>query len=54
MVVCLPESDGYNSILVIVDKLTKRSVFMAVKMNDTAEKIAENVIKYYGKHGVIY
>ena len=52
-IVCLPESDGYNSILVIVDRLTKRSVFIAVKMNDTAEKIAETFIKYYYKdHGL--
>ena len=37
----LPPSEGKDKILVVVDRLTKFSHFMAIKKTDTAKQIAE-------------
>lgn len=45
-IVDLPESDGYNAIWVIVDRLSKRSHFIPVKMG-TGESSAESCAKIF-------
>ena len=53
----LPPSEGKDKILVVVDRLTKFSHFMAIKKIDKAKKIAEvfckNVYKLHGFPKVI-
>lgn len=48
----LPVSEGFNSILVIVDKLTKYGIFIPVKMEMSSEETArtffKNVISKFG------
>ena len=48
----LPKSQGYNVILVVVDRLTKYAHFMAVKHPYTAASIAQifmdNVVRLHG------
>lgn len=48
----LPASEGYNSILVVVDRLTKYSHFIPLKHPYTAQAVAkvvlDNVVKLYG------
>ncbi|GMF40415.1 unnamed protein product [Phytophthora lilii] len=53
-VVSLPPSkDGYNAIMVIVDRLTKRAKFIATQTTDDAEDIAHVFMKSYAKdHGL--
>lgn len=53
-VVSLPPSqDGYNAIMVIVDRLTKRAKFIATKTTDEATEIANVFMKNYVKdHGL--
>ncbi|POM79701.1 Retrovirus Polyprotein [Phytophthora palmivora] len=53
-VVSLPSSkDGYNAIMVIVDRLTKRANFIATQTTDSAEDTANVFMKNYVKdHGL--
>ncbi|GMF31673.1 unnamed protein product [Phytophthora lilii] len=53
-VVSLPPSkDDYNAIMVIVDRLTKRAMFIATQTTDSAEDIAHVFMKSYVKdHGL--
>ena len=48
----LPESEGFNNILVIVDKLTKYAIFIPTTVNitekDTAELFFHHVISKFG------
>ena len=48
----LPESEGHNSILVIVDKLTKYAIFVltttTITEKGTAELFFHHVISQYG------
>ena len=48
----LPESDGYDNILVIVDKLTKYAIFIptttTITEKGTAELFFRHVIAQYG------
>ncbi|OWZ12426.1 polyprotein [Phytophthora megakarya] len=48
----LPVSDGFDAIMVVVDKLSKRPVYIPTYTTATAEDIAKvffnNVIRYYG------
>lgn len=49
----LPESDGYSAILVIVDRLTKMSLFLPTTNSVTAEDIARLFVTHvFSKHGV--
>ena len=49
----LPNSSGYNSILVIVDCASKQSIFLPTYMTITSEQLAELfVIHVFSKHGV--
>ena len=49
----LPNSNGYNSILVIVDRASKQSIFIPTNMTITSERLAELfVIHVFSKHGV--
>lgn len=53
----LPESKGFDSILTVVDKLSKRPKYIAVKTTDDAEQIAraffDNVVRHHGIPAVI-
>jgi hypothetical protein len=48
----LPESDGYDSICTVVDKLSKRPKYIAVNTTDDAETVAhfffDNVVRHHG------
>ena len=48
----LPKSEGYNMILVVVDRLTKYAHFMAIRHPYTAATVAQtfldNVVKHHG------
>src|ERR1700722_10280771 len=48
----LPESDGFNNILVVVDKLTKYAIFIPTTVNitkkDTDELFFHHVISKFG------
>ena len=49
----LPNSNGYNSILVIVDRASKQSIFIPTNTTITSEQLAELfVIHVFSKHGV--
>ena len=49
----LPNSGGYNSILVIVDRASKQAIFIPTDVNITSERLAELfVIHVFSKHGV--
>ena len=49
----LPDSDGFNSILVIVDRASKQSIFIPTDVTITSERLAELfVIHVFSKHGV--
>jgi hypothetical protein len=46
----LPESDGFNAILVIVDKSTKKTVFIPTNDTLTSQGFAELLIKHWIRH----
>lgn len=49
----LPDSDGYTAILVIVDCLTKQSIFIPTHNTLTALNLAQLfVLHVFSKHGV--
>ena len=49
----LPTSDGSNSILVIVDRLTKQGIFILTTLHCTSEDLATLFILHvFSKHGV--
>ena len=49
----LPTSDGYNSILVVVDRLTKMAIFIPTTTNLDAEELAQLYITHvFSKHGL--
>ena len=49
----LPTSNGYNAILVIVDRLTKQGIFIPTTINCTSEDLALLFILHvFSKHGV--
>lgn len=49
----LPTSDGYNSILVIVDPHTKMAIFIPTTTGLTAESLAQIYITHvFSKHGI--
>ena len=48
----LPESDGYTSILVVVDRLTKQGIFIPTHDTVTSEQLARLFLTHvYSKHG---
>jgi RNase H-like domain found in reverse transcriptase/Reverse transcriptase (RNA-dependent DNA polymerase)/Integrase zinc binding domain/Integrase core domain/Chromo (CHRromatin Organisation MOdifier) domain len=48
----LPESDGFDSILVVVDRLTKAAVFIECRATDDAMTLATLFLKHvFSKHG---
>ncbi|KAE9330134.1 hypothetical protein PR003_g15390 [Phytophthora rubi] len=53
----LPESDGYDAIMTVVDKLSKRPIYCPVHTTDDAEEIAhyffDNVVRHHGVPAVI-
>jgi hypothetical protein len=49
----LPESNGYNSILVIVDRITKQAIFIPCYGTEKAIDLAKHYLKHvFSKHGV--
>jgi transposase InsO family protein len=49
----LPLSDGYDSILVVVDRLTKQAIFLPAHTTDTAIDLARQFIQHvFTKHGL--
>ena len=49
----LPNSSGYNSIFVIVDRASKQSIFLPTYMTITSEQLAKLfMIHVFSKHGV--
>jgi hypothetical protein len=49
----LPNSEGFNSILVIVDRLSKQAIFIPTNTTDTAAHLAQQFIKnVFAKHGL--
>jgi len=49
----LPTSDGFDAILVIVDRLTKQGIFIATTIHCTSEDLALLfIIHVFSKHGV--
>ncbi len=49
----LPESDGYDSILVVVDRLTKMALFIPTDTTTTAQDLADLFVRHvFSKHGV--
>ncbi len=49
----LPESKGYNSILVVVDRLTKMAIFIPTSTSLTSEDLAQLYIQHvFSKHGL--
>jgi len=49
----LPESNGYNSILVVVDRLTKQGIFIPCTVNITSPELAILFVQHvFSKHGV--
>lgn len=53
----LPESDGYDAIMTVVDKLSERSIYRAINTTDDAEKTAyhffDRVVPHHGIPDVI-
>lgn len=51
-ITCLPKSDGYGSIIVMVDRFSKYATFIAASIDCTAEEATrlflKNVVKYWG------
>jgi IS30 family transposase len=49
----LPKSSGYDTILVIVDRLTKQSIFILTYDTITSAQLAQLfVIHVFSKHGI--
>ena len=49
----LPTSEEYNSILVVVDRLTKMAIFIPTTTNLTAEELAQLYVTHiFSKHGL--
>jgi transposase InsO family protein len=49
----LPESDGYDSILVVVDRLTKMAIFIPTDTTITAQELADLFVRHiFSKHGI--
>ena len=49
----LPLSDGYDSILVVVCRLTKQAIFLTTRTTDTATQLAGHFIQHvFSKHGL--
>ena len=49
----LPLSNGYNSILVIVDRASKQAIFIPTDTKITSERLARLfVLHVFSKHGV--
>ena len=49
----LPESDGYDSILVVVDRLTKMAVFVPTRKTLNAPELAYLFLQHvFAKHGI--
>ena len=49
----LPPSSGFDSILVIVDRLTKQAIFIPITIHCTSEDLAMLfIIHVFSKHGV--
>ena len=46
----LPESEGYNAILVITDRFTKMQIYIPAKTTWTAEDVADAYILYVFRH----
>nr|XP_033508465.1 uncharacterized protein LOC117273398 [Nicotiana tomentosiformis] len=51
-ITCLPKSDGYGTIMVVVDRFSKYAIFMPATPGCTAKEAAKlffkNVVKYWG------
>ena len=49
----LPTSDGFDSILVVVDRFSKQGVFIPTHVSCTSEQLAQHFITHvFSKHGV--
>jgi transposase InsO family protein len=49
----LPDSDGFDAILVVVDRLTKQAIFLPARTTDTATELARQFIQHvFSKHGL--
>ena len=49
----LPESNGYDSILVIIDRVTKQAIFIPCYGTNKAIDLAKHYVKHvFSKHGV--
>ena len=49
----LPTSDGYNSILVVVDRLTKMAIFIPTTTDLTSDELAQLYLTHvFSKHGL--
>ena len=49
----LPASDGFTSILVVIDRLTKESVFIPTHDTATASDVADSFVTHvFSKHGI--
>ena len=48
----LPNSNGYNAVLVVVDRLTKEGIFIPAKTTDTQDDLVKQYIQHvFSKHG---
>ena len=49
----LPSSNGYDSILVVVDRMTKQAIFIPCHTTDKAIDLARHYLKHvFSKHGI--
>ena len=49
----LPSSDGFTAILVVVDRLTKQSIFIPTTDEVTSAELAKLFVQHvFAKHGV--
>ena len=52
-IVALPESNGFDAILVIVCRLTKQAIFIACNTTNTSATLAKHFIQHvFSKHGI--
>jgi hypothetical protein len=48
----LPISNGYNAILVVVDRLTKEAIFIPTKTTNTQDDLVKQYVQnVFSKHG---